>query len=365
MADSRKTEQVAAAWLARRDAGPWTAQDQQALEAWLAESTAHRVALLRLQSAWAEAGRLQALAAGLPDGEIPRRDQWADWKGGGAHAPAAAPADAVRHVDARVPDLRALAFAPRPAAPRAARWPAQVALVAVVAVVAGLGWGGWQLGGRHQASHASALGQVREVALADGSRATLSSDSRLDVRFDRGERHVALLRGEAFFDVAHDPGRPFVVEADGHRAVAVGTHYAVRRDADTLRVVVTEGRVRLESAPGPDGRTAPAALLPAGSLATAGRNGVLVRTLPLAEAQRYLEWRDGFLAFEDVPLATAAGEFNRFNTRRLELADPAVAQLRIGGNFRWSNLDGFVGLLEQGFPVRAERHPDRIVLHSR
>lgn len=62
MADSRKIEHVAAAWLARRDAGPWTAQDQQALEAWLAESTAHRVALLRLQSAWAEAGRLQALA---------------------------------------------------------------------------------------------------------------------------------------------------------------------------------------------------------------------------------------------------------------------------------------------------------------
>ena len=363
MDDSRKIEHAAAAWLARRDAGPWTAQDQQALDAWLAAGTAHRVALLRLQSAWSEAGRLQALAAGLPEGEIPPRDQWSAWVAAGAREPAPARVDV--DAGAHAPDLRAVAFAPRRAPDRSARWRIGVAAVVVAVLAAGLGWGGWQLGGRHQAVYASAVGELREVVLADGSHATLSSDSRLDVRFDRGQRHVALLRGEAFFDVAHDKRRPFVVEADGHRAVAVGTHYAVRRDADTLRVVVTEGRVRLEARPDVDGRAAPAALLPAGSGATAGRNGVLVRSLPLAQAQRYLEWRDGFLAFDDVPLAQAADEFNRFNTRRLVLADPGVAGMRIGGNFRWSNLDGFVGLLEQGFPVRAERHPDRIVLHSR
>lgn len=363
MDDSRKTEHIAAAWLARRDAGPWTDQDQQALDAWLAQDTAHRVALLRLQAAWNEAGRLQALAAGLPEGEVPPRHQWSGWIAAGAREPAASSADP--DAVTRAPDLRALAFAPRTASTRSSGWQRGLAATVMLALAAGLGWGGWQLGGRHQASYASALGEVREVALADGSHATLSSDSQLDVRFDRGERHVALLRGEAFFDVAHDTSRPFVVEAAGHRAVAVGTHYAVRRDADTLRVVVTEGRVRLEANPGSDGRAAPAALLPAGSLATVGPTGVLVRSVPLAQAQRYLEWRDGFLAFDDVPLAQAADEFNRFNARRLVLADPGVAGMRIGGNFRWSNLDGFVGLLEQGFPVRAERHPDRIVLHSR
>ena len=359
MDDSRKIEQAAAEWLVRRDAGPWTAGDEQALQAWLAASTAHRVALLRLQSAWSEAGRLQALAAGLAPGTVPGRGQWSAWSGGAMRDAAAGgtpPADL---------DLRALAFAPRLAPPRAGRWRPAFAAAAVLALAAGLGWGGWQLGGRHQASYASAVGEVREVALADGPRATLSSDSLLEVRMDRGSRHLELRRGEAFFDVAHDAGRPFVVEADGHRAVAVGTHYAVRRDGDTLRVVVTEGRVRLEGAPGPDGRAPPVALLPAGSLATAGPNGVLVRSLPLAEAQRYLEWRDGFLAFDDAPLGQAAADSTRSTTRRSERAAPAVAQLRIGGNFRWSNLDGFVGLLEQGFPVRAERHPDRIVLHSR
>lgn len=366
MDDSRTIERTAAAWLARREGGDWSTQDQQALDAWLARSTAHRVALLRLQAAWNEAARLKALAAGLEPGSVPGRGQWAGWAASGAPRPEPAMADeapppaAQGHV---LPDLRAVSFAPRRAASRPARWPRALAAAFVLAVAGGLGWGAWQLGGQQEAAYASAVGEVVEVALADGSKATLSSDSQLQVHMDRGERHVALLRGEAFFEVAHDAGRPFVVEADGHRAVAVGTRYAVRRDPDTLRVVVTEGRVRLDSAAG--GRNRPVSLLPAGSVATVGRNGVLVRSLPPEEAARYVEWRSGFLVFDDAPLAQAAAEFNRFNTRRLELADPAVAELRIGGNFRWSGLDAFVGLLEQGFPVRAERHPDRIILHSR
>src|SRR5690606_19676083 len=144
------------------------------------------------------------------------------------------------------------------------------------------------------------------------------------------------------------------------RVAAVGTRFSVRRNPEDVRVVVTEGKVRLETRTGEDGRAQPVSLLPAGSVATAGRNGVLVRSVPVADAERYLEWREGFLTFDDTSLAEAAAEFNRFNARKLELGDREVAALRIGGNFRWSNTDGFVGLLEQGFPVRAERHPDRV-----
>ena len=349
MADSRQIEALAADWLARRQAGEWAAQEQQALDAWLSASPRHKVAFLRVQSAWAEAGRLQALAAGLPAGTLPPRARTA--------------ALATPHSDAR-PDLRQLRFAPRDRAPRRRGWPHGVAAAFALVALGSAAWGGWQLTGRQQASYASPVGQVQTVTLPDGSTATLSSDSRLEVRLSRGERHVALARGEAFFDVAHDTRRPFVVETEGRRVAAVGTRFSVRRDPDAVRVVVTEGKVRLESRPGPDGTAQPVSLLPAGSVATAGRNGVLVRSLPVAEAERYLEWREGFLTFDDTSLADAAAEFNRFNTRKLELADPDVATLRIGGNFRWSYTDGFVSLLEQGFPVRAERHPDRVVLHS-
>lgn len=347
MADSRQIEEQAADWLARRDAEGWTAGEQQSLEAWLAASARHKVAYLRLQAAWAETGRLQALAAGLPAGVTPPR----------MSAPA--------RPDAR-PDLSEVTFAPR--ARRTARrrgWQQGLAATLAVLALGSLAWGSWQLTGREQATYTSTVGEIRTVTLPDGSTATLSSDSRLDVRISRGERHLALARGEAFFDVAHDTRRPFVVDTDGRRVAAVGTRFSVRRDPDEIRVVVTEGKVRLESRAGPDGRAQPVSLLPAGSVATAGRNGVLVRSLPLADAERYLEWRDGFLTFDDTSLAEAAAEFNRFNTRKLELGDATVADLRVGGNFRWSNAEGFAHLLEQGFPVRAERHADRIVLHTR
>lgn len=347
MADSRQIEEQAADWLARRDAEDWTAREQQSLEAWLAASARHKVAYLRLQAAWAETGRLQALAAGLPLGVTPPRRT----------APPARP-------DAR-PDLRQVTFAPRERSGKRRGWQQGLAATLAVLALGSLAWGSWQLTGREQATYASAVGEIQTVTLPDGSTATLSSDSRLEVRISRGERHLALARGEAFFDVAHDTRRPFVVETDGRRVAAVGTRFSVRRDPEEIRVVVTEGKVRLESRAGPDGRAQPVSLLPAGSVATAGRNGVLVRSLPVADAERYLEWRDGFLTFDDTSLAEAAAEFNRFNTRKLELGDDAVADLRIGGNFRWSNAEGFAHLLEQGFPVRAERHADRIVLHTR
>lgn len=351
MIDSRQIEQRAADWLVRRDAEDWSRHEQQALEDWLSESARHKVAFLRLESAWTEAGRLQALAAGLPAGTLPRRTAHAV-SGDGPNT---------------LPDLRDFTFTPRhtDARPRRSGWRHGLAATLAMLALGSAAWGGWQLTGREQASYASAVGQLQTVTLPDGSTATLSSDSRLHVRLSRGERHVALVQGEAFFDVARDTRRPFVVETEGRRVAAVGTRFSVRRDTDAVRVVVTEGKVRLESRAGRDGRAQPVALLPAGSIATAGRNGVLVRSLPVADAERYLEWREGFLTFDDASLADAAAEFNRFNTRKLELGDAAVADLRVGGNFRWSNADGFAHLLEQGFPVRAERHADRIVLHSR
>ena len=209
--------------------------------------------------------------------------------------------------------------------------------------------------------HATAVGDIRQLGLADGSVATLASDSRIAVRLSRRERHVALARGEAYFEAAKDPARPFVVEAGVRRVVAVGTRFAVRRDEGGLRVVVTEGLVLLEAR---DPGGSPDTLLPAGSIAIVERDSVLVRALPLDEAARLVDWRSGLLVFRDTSLAEAASEFNRYNSRKILIGDPAVGELRIGGTFRWANAEGFVRLLEQGFPVRAEYDSDRIVLYA-
>lgn len=363
MASSRQIERSAAAWLAQRDSGRWTDHDQAALDAWLAGSTARRVAWLRLQAAWQESGRLKALGAGVPAGTIPGRGRWTQSASSRPHPGVPDAVDAPAQAAATL-DAASLVFAPRQRRP-ARRIPiAAAAAVVVLAATLGLGWR-YYAAPAEPVTYRTALGDIESMPLADGSEATLSSDSRIVVALSRRERRIDLQQGEAFFHAAKDPGRPFVVAAAGHRVVAVGTRFSVRRDGTDLRVVVTEGTVRLESAASADGRRRPTTLLPAGSVATASASGVVVASGTVEQARRYLDWRDGFLSFHDTPLAAAAAEFNRFNARKIVIGDPAIADLRVGGNFRWSNAEAFVRLLELGFPVRAESRDDAIVLHRR
>ena len=345
-------ERAAADWLARRDGDAWTPADDAALQAWLEADTAHRVALLRLLAAWNESGRLQALGAGWKQAGPPPRGYWAQPAHGFGVATLADSA----------PDLRELKLAPRPRA-RHSRAATAFAALSICACALLAGWGWTTYNRVDTASFQAVLGQVQAAPLADGSQAILSSDSRIDVRLSRRERRIDLARGEAIFDVAKDAGRPFVVDAGERQVVAVGTRFSVRRDADELRVVVTEGTVRLQS-PAGRARPQPSALLPAGSVALVRGDGVLVRSLPVADAERMLDWRDGLLVFRDATLAEAAAEFNRYNARKLVVADDTAAALRVGGNFRWDNTEGFARLLERGFPVRAEYGAASIVLHS-
>ena len=346
--NSMTIEQTAAGWLARRDGGQWGADDEAALQHWLDADVAHRVALLRLQAAWQESGRLQALGAGWQDSAAPMRGHWQ-----------ATPADRREQM------LQAMAM--RPAAQRPARQ-RRFARFAMTATLAGcalaLAWSWRSQIHVDTAAYRTALGEVRTLPLADGSRATLASATGIEVRLTARARDVALRSGEAIFEVAKDSHRPFAVAAGGYRAVAVGTRFSVRRDDATLRVVVTEGTVRLD-APATAAGATPSVILPAGSVALVRGNGLLVRSLPLADAQRLLDWRDGLLAFRDAPLTEVVAEFNRYNARKLVLADAQAGALRIGGSFRWDNTEGFVRLLEAGFPVRAEAGAGRIVLHSR
>lgn len=347
MAAGTQTEQAAAAWLARLDREGWSPQAQAGLEAWLDAATAHRVAFLRARAAWEESGRLAALGAGRSSLEPPRRGDWRHAFGGDREIAAAPP----EHHEARA---------------RRATWIFGAATAAMaLALVASLAW--FRYDKPVETTYRTAMGDLRTVPLADGSRITLSSDSAVRVSLGREERNVVLDRGEAFFEVSKDRSRPFVIAAGDRRVRVVGTRFAVRRGGDSgagLRVVVTQGLVQLESGPGADGRPRPSTLLPAGSVALANGSGLVVSTGTVADAERALDWRNGFLDFNDTTLAEAAVEFNRYNRRKLVVADPVAGQLRIGGHFRWSNVDAFVRLLELGFPVQAEMRGDTVVLRS-
>jgi transmembrane sensor len=209
--------------------------------------------------------------------------------------------------------------------------------------------------------YTTVIGGLQAIPLSDGSRVTLNTDSEVHIALREHERVVEIDRGEAFFEVAQDAARPFIVKAGERRVIAVGTQFSVRRDDTDVRVVVTEGTVRYEGHP-VDAPSAERVLLPAGSVADIRGNAVQVRRLPPDQAEQNLTWRSGFLTFHNTPLAEAVAEFNRYNTRKIVIEDPAIATVEVGGVFRAGNVRRFVQLLEQGFGVQAKAQADRIVL---
>jgi len=94
--------------------------------------------------------------------------------------------------------------------------------------------------------YATAIGEIRAVTLADGSRVTLNTASELEISFTRNRRNVRLLRGEAMFEVAKDRARPFVVAADGASMQAVGTIFDVRSERGKVELTVAEGIVKFQ-----------------------------------------------------------------------------------------------------------------------
>lgn len=356
MASRQQDEQEATAWLLRQDGGPWTVDDARAFEAWLAQSAGHRAAYYRFKGAWQEAGRLGALLGPSVA------------EGHGADAVLATDAEGDVDVDAD-PDVdagtrphgQADAKSPRRRARR--RLPV-LAIAASLACAVGLAALTYRLLPPPSNVYATRVGAMETVALSDGSRLTLNTDSQLRIDMDASDRRVRLRQGEAFFEVAKDPSRPFVVEAGDKRIIAVGTAFSVRRNGDDVRVVVSEGRVRVETVGRGAGAT-PAPLLDAGMVARTQGEAVLVQSRSEREIAQNLSWRTGQLVFRDTPMAEAVAEFNRYNTRKLVIEDAAVDDLRIGGIFRANQLDAFVSLVQQGFPVQARTEDDRIVLASR
>jgi transmembrane sensor len=339
MSNSQHIEEIAADWLARRDSGKWTAADEAELEVWLKAATAHWAAYVRLRAAWQQAARLKAIGAGLKPGELPARDDQRFLPFFGNEA-------ALATAEQSAPQARQRRW--RMAASFAAAVLLAVTLYAVTPRLLGV------------QTYATPVGGVAAIPLTDGSQVTLNTDSRIRVVMNKTGRQIRLEKGEAFFVVAKDPARPFVVQAGNERVVAVGTQFSVRRERRAVQVVVTEGRVRIE----PDGQRA-AAQLGAGAVARATNLRVEVQQRDVPEAEEYLTWRSGFVTFKDVELTAAVAEFNRYTQRRIVIADPSIASIRIGGSFRLTNVDAFLRILRADFPIEVEEEADAIVLTRR
>ena len=125
---------------------------------------------------------------------------------------------------------------------------------------------------------------------------------------------------------------------------------------------MTEGRVQVASRAG--GAAQPPTVLLGGQIARSDSGGVLVVYKAPEEVERTLSWRRGFLVFDQTPLSVAIEEFNRYNAVQLEITDPKIAEIRVGGSFRVNNVEAFSRLLSEAFSLNLRREGDRIIIFS-
>jgi transmembrane sensor len=352
-ANHRAIEECAARWLARRDGDEWSAEDEARLTAWLNEATAHRVALLRLENVWDGARRARALSA-FPPGVVPPASKW-------RRSPFFHPFGSV--IARKSPRLRFSGW--RTAA-------AGLMLMAALGTLAHIfHWFG------PAGVYSTPVGVISSVPLPDGSGVTLNTASRIRVEFEPKARLVVLEKGEAYFAVKRNPARPFIVIAGDQRIVDLGTQFSVRRDPAGLRVIVTEGTVKLV-APRPSALDSigsfPLSRLPlpvdigvplsAGTVATAHAGDLLVHKESIREAEAMVSWREGYLTFDDTTLATAVAEFNRYNVRQIVIEGQEVAGIRISGTFRPTDSEAFVRLLHEGYAIDVHQTGEKITLRK-
>lgn len=307
----------AAAWFARLRADDVRENDRQRWRNWLESDPRHREAYERYERLWSELGDF-ALSPELAR-RMPKR-----------HA---------------FPQRRNLAT-------RALRWFAGSAAVALAM------FGGWKLLSPppvQEEIYASAVGERRSVALADGTRVDLDTDTHLRVRYSERERHIALDHGRAFFRVARDPSRPLSVEAPEGGVRAIGTQFEVYRRGHGIDVALFEGKVRLHSTARDGTPTVLGVLTPGQRARVATETPLRVETFQPAESPG---WVNGRLVFDDLPLSAAVEEFNRYGGRRIDIADAKLGALRVSGVFRSDDSSGFVEALRVVYGVSTHVDPD-------
>lgn len=204
--------------------------------------------------------------------------------------------------------------------------------------------------------YSTGIGEVRDVGLADGSQLHLNTDSQVKVQLDPHRRMLQLVRGEAYFDVAHDSSRPFDVGVPGAIVRALGTAFNIRiRDA-VVELTVTQGIVGIRTADGTMRK------VPAEETAVIQPRTVAVTKMDPKAIDGRVAWRAGTIVLNGESVAEAVEEFNRYRSVPMVIGDQRVGRLRIGGRFKTDESRSFLEALEQTLPVRAVANDDGSVL---
>ena len=317
----------AAEWVVLQGAGPLSTAQQQALEQWCASDPRHARAYALAQATWADLGQLASLPSAGP-----------------AHRGAPVPGSVIRR-----------------SRPRLRRFVASAAavLLAVLAVQQGpQAWLGWR------ADYLTGTGEVRQVALPDGSQVDLDSRSAIQVAFDEQERRVRLLAGEAIFSAAPVSAaeqRPFVVEYAGATSRALGTRFVVGAAGEGGWVGMLEHSVAVELLAPPTQGKARQVLEQGDSLRYDQQAGV--RPWPRHDLRRATDWQRGVLVFERQPLAEVVARLNHYRNGRLMVMNEALARREVSGVFRLDNLGAAANVLADELKAKRFELPGVTVIY--
>ncbi len=331
-------EKAAAEWTLRLDRG-LTPQEQDDYTEWLARHPSHREAMALCEWGWSEFDRL----AGLHNTHHARVD----------------------------PDLLAPESASAPKAHakrRLTRWFAALPFAAAVAVAMYISWPEPASSGLEVKPALELMARIEQRMLDDGSRVDINRGADLEVAYSSERRLVYLRKGEANFEVAKDPARPFVVNVAGVDVQAVGTVFSVKLLRDEVNVVVTEGKVNIKpiGLPQDSIQGVGNAFLEMGQRAKVDLSDAFlsVEVTPMddSEIADATRWRPRLLDFESAPLSAIVDEFNRSNPIQVVLGDPELETMRLSSSFWSDNVEGFVRLMESSFGMKAEWQGSREIV---
>jgi transmembrane sensor len=303
----------AAEWLQRREFWNWKSEDQEALDAWLAESPAHEIAFVRMERTWARTERLAALRktrnnADLPAGQL------------------------------RSTLIRAV-------------------LSAIVFAMLGAG-GFLYLSRTTGQEYSTPVGGTRLITLADGSWIRLNTNSAL--RLNPKTRSAVLERGEAYFEIQHNAKLPFTVTASGRRVTDIGTKFSVRADSGRMEVSLIGGKARLDDMK--LSNDARGVVLTPGDVAIATGRNLSVTRKSMRHLMDSLAWQRGILVFDDVTLAEAIRELGRYSDRKIVIADASVARRAIYGAVPTNNVDAFIRVARNVMGLHVQSIGDVVVI---
>jgi transmembrane sensor len=226
--------------------------------------------------------------------------------------------------------------------------------------------------------YVTGVGEQRLVPLDDGTRIALNSDSEVKIEYTRATRGVRLVRGEAFFEVAHNAERPFVVVAGDQQVTAVGTAFEVRYESDHIDVTLVEGKISVtpttkhaeeppqnlkNSTGGVVAKTSAG-----GYVMTPGERLTIARGAPTRVDEPRMDaitaWRRGEVMLDDTPLTDAVAEMNRYNKSALIIDESRIAGLRVSGIYHAGDSEGFAQTVANLYGLHVRETGDQIHLSS-